>query len=61
MSAVPLPEQMQSVTYFDVAQQRRLDADDTEAFSAVTGILLFILTGGLLLGIVSVIAIMAMS
>ena len=61
MSVAPVPEQLRTVTYFDVAQQHQLDADDTEAFSAVTGILLFILTGGLLLGIVSVIAIMAMS
>jgi hypothetical protein len=47
--------------YFDLAQQQRLDADDTEAFTSVSAILLFIVTGGLLLGAVSVLAIMATS
>jgi hypothetical protein len=48
-------------SYFSTIEQQRLDASDTEAFSAVTTILLCIVTAGLLLGVVSVLAIMAMS
>jgi hypothetical protein len=47
--------------YFNPAEQQRLDASDTEAFSAVTTILLCIVSAGLLLGVVSVLAIMAAS
>jgi hypothetical protein len=48
-------------SYFSTVEQQRLDASDTEAFSAVTTILLCIVSAGLLLGVVSVLAIMAMS
>ena len=48
-------------SYFDARQQARLDADDTEAFSAVATILLCIVSAGLVLGVISVLAILATS
>ena len=44
---------------FDNAEQQRLLNEDTSAFAGVSGILLFIVTAGLLLGIVSVLMILA--
>jgi hypothetical protein len=45
---------------FDAAEQQHLQDEDTAAFTGVSGILLFIVSGGLLLGIFSMVVILAM-
>lgn len=44
---------------FDEVERQRLLDEDTSAFAGVSGILLLIVTAGLLLGIVSVLVILA--
>ena len=54
-------EEVQSLyqTSFDNAEQQRLLDEDNSAFAGVSGILLAIVSAGLLLGIASVIVILA--
>jgi hypothetical protein len=46
-------------TSFDNVEQQRLREEDNSAFAGVSGILLLIVSAGLLLGIASVIVILA--
>jgi hypothetical protein len=46
---------------FDNVEQQRLLDEDTSAFAGVSGILLFIVSAGLLLGVLSVLVILSIS
>jgi hypothetical protein len=45
---------------FNLQERQELLDEDTAAFSGVTGILLFVVTGGLVLGVFSVLVILAL-
>lgn len=45
---------------FDAAEQQHLLAEDASAFAGVTGILMFVVSAGLLLGALSVLVILAL-
>jgi hypothetical protein len=60
MSTIQYPQSVTPHVYFNSAERQQLDADDTEAFNAVSMILICILGGGLLLGLFSLLAVMAL-
>ncbi len=60
MATVHLNEASPVHHYFSTAEETKLREDDNTAFASVTGILLFVVTGGLLWGIVSLVAILLM-
>jgi hypothetical protein len=59
MSTVPAPAHDLWHEKFDDVEQQRLLDEDTSAFTGVSGILLLIVSTGLLLGIASILAILA--
>jgi tetrahydromethanopterin S-methyltransferase subunit F len=47
-------------TTFDATERQQLLAEDRSAFTGVTGILMFVVSAGVLLAVVSVLAILAL-
>jgi len=60
MATVDIDQSNVSHQYFNAAEQQRLLDEDSQAFAGVTGILMFLVSAGLVLGIVSVALIFAL-